>query len=192
MCGQEPCLDRAKILRLQGETRRDLRVRAEDLGRRGCRAQPGRSRPREEPRNELRPIRRQLEERLVQQVEIEIAATDVDDEGHGGTQSGDVGKVLFGADAHIRTARYGALHERRHDRLEPGFVRDQVFGVERAVRLGEIRHEFPEGLIGQPDWQLLGRDRRAGHRHATTDDSHQEQTCEQQREATSRHDISQG
>jgi hypothetical protein len=47
----------------------------------------------------------ELEERAIHQMQIAIAAADVDDESHARFKIGDVGEVLLGANAEIHATR---------------------------------------------------------------------------------------
>ena len=82
-----------------------------------------------------------LEERLVHQVQIEVAAADVHDERQRGLQRGDVREVLFRADAHVHAIRLrlrGRRDEVRDDVLQPAFVRQQVVGLRTCPRARKI------------------------------------------------------
>ena len=86
---------------------RDLRVRLKQIahvrrGRETVGPLAG-----EQLRQELGPVGGRLEERLVHQVQIEIAAADVDDHRHLRLERGDVGEVLLRADAHVNAALLG-------------------------------------------------------------------------------------
>ena len=163
--------DRLEILRIESFVRRHAGVGVEDLIGRGRGTQTGRARPREHARHELGAIRRHLEERLVGEVEIEIAAAQVDDERDRRAHGGDVGEVLLGADADVGAPRHGGLRERRQNGLEADFVRDQVLRMEHAARLREGRDQRAEFLIAQPGEGLLLRDRheRAQHQRDSRD-----------------------
>ena len=129
--------DRAQVLTAHGLARRRARDGVEDFGRRRRGSEARWTRAREETRHELGAIRREFEERLVRQMQIEVAAANVHDERHGGPGRGDVRVVLFGSDADIGAARHRDLKQRGNDRLKFRFVRDQILGMKRSVRLGE-------------------------------------------------------
>ena len=79
-------------------------------------AQPARALQREKSGYEFGAVSRELEQRLVHQVQVQIAAAHVDDERHRRPDGGDIGEVLFGADAEI-----GAPGPRR--RVSSGMTR---------------------------------------------------------------------
>ena len=145
--------DRAHVAAVERVARLDFLVRREDLVDRRRGGQPGRPRTAEEARDELGAIGRELEERLVHQVQVEVPAPDVHDERHRRLQRGDVGEVLLGADAHVDAIGSGFRDLRDQvgdDVLEPPLVRQQVVGLKRAGALGELRHDAPVLLVGQP------------------------------------------
>ena len=81
--GEQPIADSAISSRCRAaRSTSTCAIGVEDLGRRSIARSARRARPREQPRHELGAVRRQLEQRLVQQVQIQIAAPDVDDERH--------------------------------------------------------------------------------------------------------------
>src|SRR2546428_13926419 len=71
MLRQELISNRGDRLDVEAPVCEDARVGLEDLARRRLRRQPARSGPREQQGDELRAIRRELEQSLVQQMEIE-------------------------------------------------------------------------------------------------------------------------
>src|SRR5918998_987712 len=91
---------------------------------------------REQPRHEVGAIRRHLEERLVQEMEVPVLTPDVDDEGHRGTEACDVAEVLLGTDADVDAAG----RTKPPDVLdEVGLVRDEVVGdVKRPGRFRQV------------------------------------------------------
>ena len=96
--------DRPHVLDVQRLGRVLLRDRGEDLGDRGVGGQPFRPLPREQPRHELGPVGRHLEQRLVDQMQRQVAAPDVEDERHPRPQRDHVGEVLLRPDAEIDAA----------------------------------------------------------------------------------------
>ena len=95
-------------------------------------------------RQEIRAIGRQLEERLVQQVDVQIAAPDVGDERSLRARRENVREVLIRTDTEIHAARPDRGRQLGNDRLEPVLVRNEIVGVEIAVGLGEPLDELPE------------------------------------------------
>ena len=155
--------DRAHVAAVERVARLDLLVRRENLVDRRRGGQPGRPRAAEEARDELGPIGRELEERLVHQVQVEVAAPDVHDERHRRLQRGDVGEVLFGADAHVGAIGPGFCgfgDKVGDDVLEPALVRQQVVGLKRAGALGEFGDDAPVLLVGQPRRRIRRADRK--------------------------------
>ena len=106
-----------------------------------------RHRPAEQQREVLDPRPRQREQRLEEQVQQQVVAPDVDDEGDVGPDRGDVGEVLVGTDADVRAAADAALLQVRNDVQIRALVRDQVVGVEVSRRLGQRRDLGREGRL---------------------------------------------
>ena len=106
-----------------------------------------RLRPREEAREKIAAGRRHLDERLVVEELREILPADVDDERLRRVEIDDVGEVLVGPDAEIDAARARMIEQPRQHGLELGLVRDEVFGREEAVGLGELGDEPPEFAV---------------------------------------------
>src|SRR5262249_1328538 len=100
-------------------------------------------------RNKLRPIFGQLKERLIQQLDIEIAMTDVDDDGHCRFEGRHVGKVLLRSDTQINSAMLCCLYELRNDVLEAGFIGQQIVGTEEPVFFRGIFGQAPELFVGE-------------------------------------------
>ena len=79
------------------------------------------------------------EERLEEQVQQQVVATNVDDVGHRGTDARDVAEILIGSDADVRAALAVSGRKGRRD-LEIGpLVRHEVVGVEGARRFRQPR-----------------------------------------------------
>src|SRR5262245_9280105 len=74
---------------------------------------------------------------------------DVDDEGHGGLQRGNVGEVLFGPYSEVNASLLRGLQQFGNDVLERGFVRKQVIRAEKPVLLGGFFRQGPELLVSQ-------------------------------------------
>jgi hypothetical protein len=142
---------------MQSAVGRDEPEGVEDGIDRHRRVELRRTRLAEQPRHELRAIGGELEQRLVEQLLLEIAAPDVEDDRHRRTQLGDVGEILLGADAEVDGSRPDRPLELRHDELEGPFIRQEVLEAEIAARLREISAEHPELGIGQPVGQPLRR-----------------------------------
>jgi hypothetical protein len=70
----------------------------------------------------------------VEEVEQEVPASVVEDEGQAGAGVGDIGEVLVGADAEVGRTRWGLLREVAGDAGERVFIGDEVVG--RRPRLG--------------------------------------------------------
>jgi hypothetical protein len=88
-------------------------------------------------------------------VQIQVATTDIDNEGDRRARGGDVAEVLLGTDAEIRAAGGDGSNELGDDGLETALVGYQVFGMEHPVRLRPFRGKPPEFPIGE-----AGRNRR--------------------------------
>ena len=99
---------------------------------------------REQPENEIGAVRRQFEERLVHQVQLQVAAADVDDERHPRLERRDIGEVLLGTHSEVDALGLRRAEELGDHRLEEELVRQQVVGSELAVRLGELHDHVPE------------------------------------------------
>ena len=125
----------------------DAVVLAEDLVDVRVRLQARRARAREQARDEVGAIGRELEERLVEEEEREVLAADVDDEGNPRPDPGDVAEVLLRADADVGAA---AGAQPPDGVGEVRLVRDEVFREgERAGRLRERFDQGPEVAIAQ-------------------------------------------
>ena len=107
--------------------------RVGDLGDRALLRQAGRALLVEQQFDEVGPVVRQLEDRLVHQVHAQVAAAHVGDEHHLRLEGGDVGEVLLGPDAEVHAALPGAGQQLRNDPLQIDLVRYQV------VRRGTAR-----------------------------------------------------
>ena len=79
--------------------------------------------PREQPRHEIDAIGRQLEQRLVEQVQVPVLLPDVDDERHRRLDARDVAEVLLRADADVDAAAGAQLPDRVRDQ---NLIRDQL------------------------------------------------------------------
>ena len=123
--------------------------RVENLLRRRLRSETVRRSAREQPRDEVGAIARQLEQRLVHQLQLQVASTDVHDERDRRLHGRDVSKILLGADADVRTAARHVADQIRDDVLETQFVRQQVLGTEAASRFRKFGDKRPEFLVRQ-------------------------------------------
>ena len=104
-----------------------------------------RPRLREQQRDEVRSIRRQLEHSLEQQVLHRRLAADVDDEGHGGADRRDVGQVLLGTDPEVDAAGDASLAQHREDPTHFRLIGGEVVGdAKEPARLGDLRRQIPE------------------------------------------------
>src|SRR5262249_962360 len=138
-----------------------LEGRQQRFGRDVARYLRGR-RPREEARQEVLARRRQLDDRLVHQVQQQVLAADVDDERDPRLDGGDVGEVLVRTHANVGARGRERLLERRDDVLELHLVRDEIVGAEETVGLGEFGDEGPEGSVVELLRQRLDRRARRG------------------------------
>ena len=118
-----------------------------------------------------RGVSRQFEDRLVHQLQVQIAAPHVDDERHRWLHGSDVGEVLLGSNADVNAAGRRDLEELRNHVLHPHFVRQQVIGAEEAVGFRKLGDEIPEFCIAQaigdrrtPGFSRGWRRRRCGYR----------------------------
>ncbi len=141
-------------------------VRLDELARGGLRRKPRRTRLREQARDELRAVGRQLEQRLVHQLQVQIAAADVDDEGHPRLERGDVGEILFGADAEEHAMTAPRVCDRRNDVAIEQLIGDEVVGRKKAVVLGKFLGQPPEVFVRQRRGELgtAGNFSRSGPR----------------------------
>ncbi len=133
-------------------------------------------RPSREEAEKFRPVARRREEGLEQEVEQQVVAADVDDEGRCGTDARDIREILVGADADIDAAGHAALLERRHDVQVGALVRDQVVGVEVAIRLGQLIAERRERGRRRRGRRRLHRRSHRPHRRAR-DEGRAEREC---------------
>ena len=95
-----------------------------------------------------------FEERLIEKMQMQVAAADVDDERHARPHGRDVTEILLGSDAQINAARFGEFRQRGRSRRDRRFVGEQVVGrtgvrSEVAVGFGQLLRERPELAIGQ-------------------------------------------
>ena len=128
-------------------------VPVQQLAQRGRRR--GRLRTRKQARQKLHPRGRQLDDRLVHQMQQHVLPPDVDDERHPRFQCRDVGEVLIGSDSQVDAAASRRPFQLRHDALERALVRDEVVGNERAAGLGQIGHQLPERAVTQASRELF-------------------------------------
>ena len=115
------------------------------------------SRTREQQREELFARRRHLDQRLVHQVQQQVAAADVYDECDARSEPGNVGEVLIRTHPDVGADRPERLLQRRDDVLKDGLVRNEVVRPKIPVGLGEFRDERPEGAIVEALGQRFGR-----------------------------------
>ncbi len=101
------------------------------------------------------------EQRLEQQVQQQVVAAQIDDERDGRANGGDVREVLIGSDADVgAAARAGGL-QRGNDLEVRLLVRDQIVGVEFALRFRELLDARSErGLWRRGADAAQGRRRR--------------------------------
>jgi len=92
---------------------------------------------------------RDVEQRLEEQVQQQVVAADVDDEGDRRPHFADVGKILIGTDADVGAAANTAPLQLGHDLQVRALVRDQIVGVEvaGALRQGGNRRGEGGGLL---------------------------------------------
>ena len=126
----------------------DVRKRGENLLRRGKRVESRRPPHGKQLRHEIGAIGGQLEQRLVHEVQIQVAPPDVDDERQLRLERGDVVEVLLRTHADVHAGGYRALHQIRQDVGKSELVREQIVGSEIAVGLGEVRGESREFPVG--------------------------------------------
>ncbi|MBK7596952.1 MAG: hypothetical protein IPJ11_17515 [Gemmatimonadetes bacterium] len=81
---------------------------------------------------------------------LEVPAPNVDDEGDAWTQGHQIGEVLVGTDAEVRTAGAQAVEQAGNDMLEGEFVGDEVVPSEVAPRLGHAGDQRPEVGVADP------------------------------------------
>ena len=127
-------------------------VRRHEGGHRRRRRQPVRSFPREEPGEEVRPVAGHLEQRFVEQLLMQIAATDVEDDRQRRLEGQDVRVILLGPDAEVDAARLRGRDEGGDDDLIPALVREEVVRLKLPVRLGDHLGQVPELLVRQRRW----------------------------------------
>ena len=116
-----------------------------------------RPRLREQQRDEIRAILRELEHGFEHQVLHHRLAADVHDEGHGGTDRGDVRQVLLGTDAEVDAARDASLAQHREDPSHFQLIGREVVGdAKETARLGDVRHQAPEFRVAQAVGESTG------------------------------------
>ena len=108
-------------------------------------------------RDELRAVSRQLEERFVHQLQVQIAAADVDDECHPRLKRGDVGEILFGADAEEHAVTASRVRDLRNDVAVQQLIGDEVVGAIEAVALGEFLGQAPKSSLTASPEPVKGR-----------------------------------
>ena len=162
----QPVAHEAQVLEEQLAAGRHRLVGVEELRHRGRGVERRRPGPREQTGHEVGAVRRQLHQRLVEEMEQQVLAADVDDERQPRPERYDVGEVLLGADTEVDAARRRAPLELGDDRLERGLVRHQVVGPEVALRLGEARDHAPERRDRRCDRRGRGRPAGAAGRRA--------------------------
>ncbi len=154
---EQTVLDGREVLPVDRLGWRGLGERAEEVvgGRLG--AQASKARGREQHREKLRPVARQLEDCLVHELQVQVAAADVEDDRGLRADGGNIGEVLLGTDAQVDAACLRPPDEIRDHALEAELVRREVGDVLRseiAARLGGVGDELPERLVGQPQRQV--------------------------------------
>ncbi|MFO0571131.1 MAG: hypothetical protein U0263_36195 [Polyangiaceae bacterium] len=100
--------------------------------------------PAGEQGEKLRAAAREIERGLVEQVQEQVVATNVDDERIARTGERDVREVLLGADAQVHPAGPHAPEQPRDDLQERGLVRDGVVLEELPGRLRELADQGRE------------------------------------------------
>ena len=113
---------------------------------------------------------RHREQRLEDQVQQQVVAAQVDDEGDARLDLRDIGEVLVGTHADIRAAGEARIAQGRHDVQIRPLVRDEVVGVEIAAGLGQLRDALREGrrCLDVPDAGGAGQ-QEPGHDDAEED-----------------------
>ena len=86
---------------------------------------------------------------LVHELQSQIVAADIDDEGDAGLERGDVREVLIGSHTEVRTARHPAALQFGNDPLICQLIADEVVGLEVAAGLGHAGDQAPELLVGE-------------------------------------------
>ncbi len=127
----------------------------EDLIRGRFGSEPLGALSRKQPEDEVHPVGGQLEERLVHQVQLEIASPDVDDEHHLRLEGGDVGEVLLGTDAEVDAIDLRTANELGDHVLKEDLVRQEVVGSELAIGFRQLGDEGPVVAVGE----LVGKRR---------------------------------
>jgi hypothetical protein len=68
-------------------------------------------------------------------VNIEVPVTDIDDEGHGRLQSGDVCKVLFRSNAHVNASGFGNFKKAGNHILKVNLIGEEIVRTEENHRI---------------------------------------------------------
>ena len=168
MCREQPLANEVSGFLSQAALRLHARVSGKELFDGAVGVQIRWPFAREQPRDELRSIRRELEQCLVQEMQAPVLQPHVHDDGHGGTDLGDVAEVLFRPDPDVHAS---PRSKRAHDLGVLDFVGHDIVRVgERARRLGQVGDQLPELLVGQlrgqvrpPEQAAAALGNRAGH-----------------------------
>ncbi len=118
-CFQILTVDRARL--------RHLGQPGHQFGHRRIRANAVRLRAREQQRDELRAVAGHLEQGFVHELQLQVAAPDVEDDGHRRAQRDDIGEVLFRPHPKVDAGRPRPAHQLRNHILELQLVRGEVF-----------------------------------------------------------------
>ncbi len=119
---RQAILYRLERLRIQRVARRRRGERRKDLGGTGCGTETGRARLREQHRHELGAVPRELEERLVHELCVQVAAADVEDDGHRRSDGRHIREILLRSDAEIDAPWPHAAKQVRDHVLEQHLV----------------------------------------------------------------------
>src|SRR5687768_16812617 len=138
MPGDEMFFDRRQIFFKVRIARLRVTVSRKDTFCAGIRQESVRTWPREEPRYEVGPIGGQFEQSFIHQLQIEIAAPNIEYENHLRPQGGDVCEVLFRADTKINAAGPGCSIQLWNDILEPKFIGKQIIGPEKSIGFRKV------------------------------------------------------
>ena len=117
-------------------------------------------------------------------MQMQVAAADVDDERHRRPDGGDIGKILFGADAQIGAPGPRQAHQFRNDALRIELIRDEVVGAEVPVRLRQLCDELEELRSAQANRKAVGRSLRCRGNGLCPDDRRQYQQRDRKQRAS--------
>src|SRR2546430_1275740 len=98
---------------------------------------------------------------------------DINNDGHRRLECGDVGKVLFGANAKVNTTLLCRFQEVRNYVLKAGFVGQQVVRTEDSILLRPVSGQIPELPVAEFAGGWRGRTPGRDEVNSVDDDENQ-------------------